>query len=261
MTARDRMVIVIVLAVGAIVAGWFFVVSPKRSQASNLSTQISSEQSQLSAAQNLVSAGMSARRAFASQYAELASLGEAVPPDDDVPSLIVQVQAAAQASHVSFKGLQLTGGGSGSSTSSSTSSSSSSTATAPAPLPPGAAVGAAGLPTEQFTVSLSGNYFNLSSFFNRLESFVVNVNGTLTIRGRLMTINAINLVPGPNGFPQITATVSATTYIVPPTQGATGGATPAGPAPTTSAPTTPAQTSTSGTSSTPPSAAVTSVLR
>ncbi|HUA06037.1 MAG TPA: hypothetical protein VMB27_19165 [Solirubrobacteraceae bacterium] len=260
MTARDRIVIVIVLAVGAIVAGWFFVVSPKRSQASSLSGQISSEQSQLSSAQNLVAAGMSARRAFAGQYAQLARLGEAVPPDDDVPSLIVQVQAAAQESHVSFKGLQLTGGGSSNSSSSSSSSSSSTSAAAAAAaaaaLPPGASVGAAGLPTEQFTVTLSGNYFNLSSFFNRLESFVVNVNGTLTIRGRLMTINAINLVPGPNGFPQITATVSATTYIVPPTQGATGGATPAGPAPSTQS-----QPSTSGSSSTPPAAAVTSVLK
>ena len=282
MTARDRIVIVIVLAVGAIVAGWFFVVSPKRSQASSLSGQISSEQSQLSSAQSLVAAGMSARRAFAGQYSQLAKLGEAVPPDDDIPSLIVQVQAAAQDSHVAFKGLQLSGGGSGSATSSSSSSSSSasgssasgssasgssasgssasgssaSSAAAQAALPPGAAVGAAGLPTEQFTVTLSGNYFNLSSFFNRLESFVVNVNGTLTIRGRLMTINAIDLVPGPNGFPQITATVSATTYIVPATQGATGGATPAGPAASTQSPT-PA----SGSSSTPPAAAVTSVLR
>jgi hypothetical protein len=268
MTARDRIVIVIVLAVGAIVAGWFFVVSPKRSQASSLSGQISSEQSQLSSAQNLVAAGMSARRAFAGQYAQLARLGEAVPPDDDIPSLIVQVQAAAQDSHVAFRGLQLSGGGSGSSTSSSSSNSSSSSsssssspsaasaAAAAAQLPPGATVGAAGLPTEQFTVTLSGNYFNLSSFLNRLESFVVNVNGTLTIRGRLMTINAINLVPGPNGFPQITATVSATTYIVPATQGATGGATSAGPAAST-----PPQTPSSGSSSTPPAAAVTSVLR
>ncbi|HTT30725.1 MAG TPA: hypothetical protein VMG37_20080 [Solirubrobacteraceae bacterium] len=265
MTARDRIVIVIVLALGAIAAGWFFVVSPKRSQASNLSSQVSSEQSQLTSAENLVAAGMSARRAFAGQYTQLAKLGEAVPPDDDIPSLIVQVQAAAQAAHVSFKGLQLTGGGSSSSSSTSSSSTSSSSsssangaaaAAAAAQLPPGAAVGAAGLPTEQFTVTLAGNYFNLSHFFNSLESFVVNVNGTLTIRGRLMTINAINLVPGPNGFPQITATVSATTYIVPPTQGATGGATPAGPAAGTQS-----QTPTSGSSSTPPAAAVTSVLR
>jgi len=255
-TARDRIVIVIVLALAAIAAGWFFVVSPKRSQASNLSSQVSSEQSQLSSAQNEVAAGMSAKRAFAGQYAQLAKLGEAVPPDDDVPSLIVQVQAAAQAAHVSFKGLQLTGGGSSSSSSSSSSPNGAAAAAAAAQLPPGASVGAAGLPTEQFTVTLSGNYFNLSKFFNSLEGFVVNVNGTLTIRGRLMTINAINLVPGPSGFPQITATVSATTYIVPPTQGATGGATPAGPAGGTQS-----QASTSGTSSTPPAAAVTSVLR
>jgi hypothetical protein len=259
-TSRDRIVIMVVLALGAVVAGWFLVVSPKRSQASSLSTQIASEQSQLSAAQQQVAAGVSAQKAFAGQYAQLAKLGEAVPPDDDVPSLIYQVQSAAQTSHVSFRGLQLTGGGSSSSTpaSSSGSSSSSSSSAPTAPLPPGASVGQAGLPTEQFTMTLSGNYFNLSSFFNKLEGFVVSDNGTLTIRGRLMTINAINLVPGPSGFPQITATVSATTYIVPPTEGPFDGATPAGPAPST----TQAQTTTSGSStSTPPAAAVTSVLR
>jgi hypothetical protein len=256
-TSRDRIVIMVVLALGAVAAGWFFVVSPKRSQASSLSTQVASEQSQLSAAQQQVAAGVSAQKAFAGQYAELAKLGEAVPPDDDIPSLIYQVQSAAQSSHVGFRGLQLTGGGSSSSTPGSSSGSSSSSSTATAPLPPGASVGAAGLPTEQFTITLSGNYFNLSTFFNKLEGFVVNVNGTLTIRGRLMSINAINLVPGPNGFPQITASVSATTYIVPPTEGPFDGATPSGPAPSTSQ----AQTSTSGSSATPPAAAVTSVLR
>ena len=262
MTARDRTVIMIVVALGAIVAGWLLVVSPKRSQASSLNTQITSEQSQLTAAEGQVASGMSARRQFAGQYAQLAKLGEAVPPDDDVPSLIYQVQSAAQAAHVNFRGLQLTGGGGSSapSTSSSTSSSSSGSSTTAAPqLPPGASVGAAGLPTEQFTVTLAGNYFNLSNFFNRLESFVTSDSSTLTIRGRLMSINAINLVPGPNGFPQITATVSATTYIVPPTEGAFGGATPVGPAPTTQS-----QASTSGSStssSTPPAAAITPVLR
>ena len=111
MTARDRTVIMVVLALGAVVAGWLLVVSPKRSQASSLSTQVTSVQSQLTAAEGQVAAGMSARRAFAGQYAQLAKLGEAVPPDDDIPSLIYQVQSAAQATHVSFRGLQLTGGG------------------------------------------------------------------------------------------------------------------------------------------------------
>ena len=254
MTTRDRIVIMVVLALAAVGAAWMFVVSPKRSEASSLNTQISSEQSQLTAAQGQVAAGMNARREFAGQYAELAKLGEAVPPDDDVPSLIYQVQSAAAASHVSFRGLQLASAGASSSSSSTTSSPNGQSTTAP--LPPGAAVGAAGLPTEQFTITLSGNYFNLSGFFNKLEGFVWSDNGTLEIRGRLMSINAISLVPGPSGFPQITASVSATTYIVPPTEGTFGGATPAGPAPTTQA-----QASTSGSSTTPPAAAVTSVLR
>ncbi len=117
-TTRDRIVIMVVLALAAVAAGWMFVVSPKRSEASSLSTQVSSEQSQLTAVQGQVAAGMSARRQFAGQYAQLAKLGEAVPPDDDIPSLIYQVQSAAQASRVTFRGLQLTSAGASSSSSS-----------------------------------------------------------------------------------------------------------------------------------------------
>ncbi len=91
-------------------------------------------------------------------------------------------------------------------------------------------MGPAGLPTEQFTFTLAGNFFHLANFFNRLQNFVISRENTLLISGRLMTINAINLSPGANGFPQTTASVSATTYIVPATQGPLGGATPAGPA-------------------------------
>ena len=261
MTTRDRIVILIVLALGSVVAGWMFVVSPKRDQATKLSTQITAEQSQLSAAQGQVAAGESAKKAFAGQYAQLAKLGEAVPPDDDIPSLIYQVQSAAQETHVSFRGLQLSAGSSSATTAPrprprAPAGSSTTGAASTAQIPPGAAVGAAGLPTEQFTITLSGNYFHLSSFFNRLESFVVSSNSRLLVSGRLMTINAINLVPGPNGFPQITASVSATTYIVPPTEGPLGGATQAGPAPSTQA-----QASTSGSSTAAPAAAVTPVLR
>jgi outer membrane murein-binding lipoprotein Lpp len=254
-TARDRIVIMVVLAVGAVVAGWMLVVSPKRDQAASLGTQISAQQTQLDTARSQLAAGESARRAFAGQYAELAKLGEAVPPDDDVPSLIYQVQNAAQGANVSFRGLQLGNAGGGSSSSSSSSSTPGS-ATTPAPqLPPGAAVGAAGLPTEQFTFTVAGKFSHLADFFNRLQSFVTTRGSTLLVSGRLMTINAINLAPAPTGFPQITANISATTYIVPADQGAFGGATPAGPA----APQ--ASTSPSSSSTGAPAAAITSPIR
>jgi type II secretory pathway pseudopilin PulG len=267
-TARDRIVIMVVLAIGAVAAGWMLVVSPKRDQAANLSTQITAEQSQLDSARSQLAAGEAARTAFAGQYAQLARLGEAVPPDDNVPSLIVQIQNAAQQAKVGFRGLQLTGGGTSSSPSPSSSSSSpgsassagsSSTGSTPgatSPLPPGAAVGPAGLPTEQFTFTIAGDFSRLSDFFNRLQNFVTARGSTLLISGRLMTINGITLTPGPTGFPQINATVSATTYIVPADQGALGGATPAGPA---TAPA--AQASTSGSSTGTPTAAITQPLR
>jgi hypothetical protein len=259
-TARDRMVIVIVLAVGAIVAGWLLVVSPKRSQASALGGQIASAQSQLDSARSQVAAGVQARTAFAGQYAQLARLGEAVPPSDDIPSLIYQVQSAAQAAHVSLRALQLAPSSSSSSSTSSSgsSSSTSSSGTSSSQLPPGAGVGAAGLPTDQFTFTLTGNFFNLANFFNRLQHFVVSSNKQLLISGRLMTINAINLSPNTGGFPQITANVSATTYIVPPTEGPTDGATPAGPG-TSSTPQ--ASTSTSGSSTAAPAATIAPGIR
>ena len=262
MTGRDRSVIMVVLAVVAVVAAWMFVVSPKRSEASSLSSQISSEKSQLDSVTSQVNAGLAAQKAFAGQYAQLARLGEAVPPSDDIPSLIFQVQSAAQAAGVSFRGLQLTPGSSSSPASpkpspGSSSSSSTGAAAAAAQLPPGAGVGAAGLPTENFTFTLSGNFFNLANFFNRLNNFVISRNTRLLISGRLMTINAISLSPGANGFPQITASVSATTYIVPATQGAMGGATSAGPATAAQQP----QASTNGSSTAAPSATIAPVLR
>jgi hypothetical protein len=278
-TARDRIVIMVVLALGAVVAGWMLVVSPKRDQAASLSTQVSAQQGQLDTLRGQVAAGETARTAFAGQYAQLAKLGEAVPPDDDVPSLIYQVQNAAQGAKVSFRGLQLgnapAGGpttppsssssstpssGSGSSSTSGSSATgaagASSASTTGSQLPPGAAVGAAGLPTEQFTFTLTGNFFHLADFFNRLQSFVSSRGSTLLISGRLMTINGINLAPGATGFPQITANISATTYIVPASEGAFGGATPAGPA---TAPQTSTSPSSSSTGS--PAAAITSPLR
>lgn len=258
MTGRDRMVIIVVLTLGAIVAGWLMVVSPKRSQASALGGQIASVQSQLDSARSEVAAGESARTAFAGQYAQLARLGEAVPPSDDVPSLIYQVQNAAQAARVSLRSLELTPGSSStSSTSSTTTSSPSSSTSSSSTLPPGAAVGAAGLPTDQFTFTLTGNFFSLANFFDRIQKFVVGSGSRLLISGRLMTINAISLAPGATGFPQITANVSATTYIDPATQGPTDGATSAGPATSASTP----QASTSGSSTAAPAATITPVLK
>jgi hypothetical protein len=71
----------------------------------------------------------------------------------------------------------------------------------------------------------------MSDFVGRLERFLVVRNRLLRVSGRFMTIDGIAFVEAPDGFPQIQANVTATTYLLPPTQGLTGGATATGPAP------------------------------
>lgn len=253
MTARDRIVLMVVLAVAAVAAAWMLVIQPRRAQASKLGTQVTSEQSQLDSARAQIAQGEAARRSFPSNYTQIVRLGEAVPADDNVPSLIYQIQGAATGAHVDFRSLQVTGG-----SSSSTPSSSSSNGSSGASLPPGVTVGAAGFPAEQFQFQLQGNFFNLSKFFNRLQQFVVAGKNQLSIRGRLMTVNAISFGAAPQGFPQITATVSATTYLVQPSQGLLAGATTAGPAGTSPQ----AASGSSSSPSTPAAAAaVTPVIR
>jgi type II secretory pathway pseudopilin PulG len=244
-TGRDRMVIVIVAIAAAIIGSWLMVIQPKRSQASKLGDQVKSEQSQLVTAQAAVHDAEAAKSAFAGSYTAMARLGEAVPADDNVPSLIFQLQSAASATHVDFRDLTLSPG---SSSAAGPAASASAAQAATAALPPGATVGPAGFPIEPFTFTFRGNFFHLSDFFGRVQRFVVASNKNVSVSGRLLTLNAISLGPGPAGFPQITASISATAYLVPASQGVLAGATPTGPS-STSVPTSGSPTAAGATSS------------
>jgi type II secretory pathway pseudopilin PulG len=250
-STRDRTILGVVCLVVAIVAPYLLVISPKRTQAKKLESQISQVQSQLSSVQAQLAQGEQARAQFASSYTTLVRLGEAVPTDDNTPSLIYQLQAAAKQTDVQFQGLTFEAGQGGASSSTTTSSSTSST------LPPGATVGPAGFPVEPFTFTFAGNFFHLSNFIGRIQRFVVQSNNHLSVSGRLMYLNGITLAPSGNGFPQITATVAATTYLLPASEGLLNGATPAGP----SASSTTQTVANSSPSSSAPPAVVTSPVR
>jgi type II secretory pathway pseudopilin PulG len=228
MSTRDRTILAVISLVAAIAAPWLLVISPKRSQANKLQNQINNVQSQLSSVRAELAQGERARAQFASSYTTLVRLGEAVPTDDNTPSLIYQLQAAAKRSGVDFQSLTFNAGQGGGGTSSSSSSTTSSSS-----LPPGATVGPAGFPVEPFTFTFGGNFFHLADFVGRLQRFVVANNQKLSVSGRLMSLNGITLAPGQSGFPSITATISATTYLLPASEGLLNGATPAGPAPST----------------------------
>lgn len=229
MTARDRVILLILALGGLAAAGWFLVLAPMRQEAQDLSAQIETQRAARDQALAQLAAGRAARRSYARHYATVARLGAAVPEDDGVASLLVQVQGAADASGIDFRSLRATGGGGGAAPPPAAAADTSQATTAT--LPPGASVGEAGFPTMPFRFAFEGDFFDLAGFVGRLERFLVVRERTLGVGGRFMALDGIGLSAAPQGFPRIRASVAATAYLLPAAQGLAGGATAAGPAP------------------------------
>ncbi len=238
---------VLIVAVAFLVlAGGFYklVLGPEKTKADELSTQVEDAQARLDAAQALLASNEAARKGFRAAYSTVVRLGKAVPGDDDVRSLIVQLDRAANKTFIDFQSIAVDESATVASAPVSTDPAAASTT---GTLPPGATVGPAGFPVMPFSFSFRGEFFRLAKFFARLDHFVKAKNEKVDVTGRLLTIDGLKLEPDTTGFPNIKATVQATSYLVSPLEGATGGATPAGPAGTpgvTTPPADPADTTT-----------------
>ncbi|CAA9476574.1 MAG: hypothetical protein AVDCRST_MAG69-478 [uncultured Solirubrobacteraceae bacterium] len=213
---NHRLLLALVVLAAAVGAFWMLVLSPKREEASALSEQIAAKQVELDAARQQVVTYEQAREAYPANYATVARLGKAVPADDDVRSLVVQLDAAAKRSNVDFELIDV---GKGAATPDAAAKN----------VIPGASLNAAGFTTLPMSFAFHGSYFELSSFFTRLERFVTVSNRRIDVTGRLLLLQSISLVPGGDGFPQMRAQINATSYLVPPAEGLTDGASPQGP--------------------------------
>lgn len=272
MTTRDRTVLAVVAGVALLAVYWLLILSPKRDQVAKLDRAIGAEHQTLASAEAKLAPAEAARRGYARNYATVARLGQAVPAEENVPSLVYQLDTAASMSKVDFRNLQLTATPTAaapaapvSSPSASSSSSPSSppstspgagvapTQAATATLPPGTEVGPAGFPTMPFSLTFDGSFFHMAGFFRRLERFVVTSGHAVRVGGRLLTLDGIAFSASRKGFPRVKATVAATAYLVPADQGASAGGAAASPAGTQPAV---ASGASSSSTSTPPAAIV-----
>jgi len=221
MTGRDRMVLIGVIVLAAVAAGWLLVVSPERKQAGSLAAEVSTAQTALSAAEGQLSSARAAQSQYADAYAAVVSLGKAVPAGQEVPSLIYQLSQASDQRSVDFNSIVA---GSTGSTGSSGSSASAAGAAA-----------SAGFSQMPFTFIFNGSFFDLEHLFRQLSSFATRTtSGGLQVNGRLLTIQSVKLSPettsGPGGKAgELTGTITASAYVLPASQGLTAGATPASP--------------------------------
>jgi Tfp pilus assembly protein PilO len=132
--------------------------------------------------------------------------------------------------------------GGSTSTTTPTQTAATNTAAAPAPateataasLPIGATVGPGGLPVLPYDLAFKGTFFDVADFMSGLDSLVHLRKGSSQVAadGRLITVDGFSLTPLPtlSGVPELQAEFAVTTYVVPPDQGLTAGASPSGPA-------------------------------
>src|SRR3954469_15866937 len=111
MSRTTRLLAGAVLVAVAIGAYWMLLLSPKRDERDSLTTQIAAAQTAADSAMSTLAAYRKAQGAYVGNYTTVTKLGKAVPADDDVRSLVVQLQAAAAAGQVDFQSIEATGGG------------------------------------------------------------------------------------------------------------------------------------------------------
>jgi hypothetical protein len=81
-----------------------------------------------------------------------------------------------------------------------------------------------------YELTFKGDFFHIADFIKGLDSLVKSTNEKVGVNGRLITIDGFSLSEDSElKFPALQATFSVTTYLTPPSQGTTAGASPEGP--------------------------------
>jgi Pilus assembly protein, PilO len=182
--------------------GWFMLIGPQRSKASDVQQQIADTNSSIDAARALT---VEAKKGAQIRVADLYRLTKAMPDQVDMAGIILELNQVAEDSGITFE--QIT--------------------------PSTTATPISGYLAIPITVEFQGNFYDLSDFLYRLRNLVDVRQGALDATGRLFAIDEVDFAeaPPPPGFPQIRAhlVIDAFVYgtgtaptVAAPTTGATG---------------------------------------
>jgi Tfp pilus assembly protein PilO len=102
LSARDKKILVFLAPLLLIAAYWFLLLAPKREEVTTASANLTAQQDRLEAARSAAGAADNAKDDFQASYATIVRLGKAIPATVDMPSLLVQLEAAAEGTGISF---------------------------------------------------------------------------------------------------------------------------------------------------------------
>jgi len=235
MKRTDLSIVAGVGMLALIAAFWFVVLSPKRTEANDLATQVTELEASVAAQEQLASTAVEAEESYDENYHRMVVLGKAVPKEADTASLLVEVQGISQESKVSFDSLALsqaaaTGaapvatpppltsptdpsgeappeGETPEAAATETTPTSTDAAAPPAPtaapateataasLPLGATVGPASLPIMPYDLTFTGGFYEIADFMEGLDGFVKANEAGAGVSGRLLTVDGFSLEP------------------------------------------------------------------
>ncbi len=208
MTQRNTIIVGAVAAVAAVAAFWFLALSPKREQISKLDAEIAAQETARDQATAQAAEYEKAKQDYEANYAKVVRLGKALPADDDVRSLLVQLEGQAGDDNVDFRLVSVGNGGAG--------AAATGDAAAVVTTPGATTVPGAQIAVLPFSFGFTGKYFALTDFLGKVEEFVSTRNAKTDATGRLLLVNSFSLKPDVSGFPNLRAEVGATSYVAPP---------------------------------------------
>jgi Tfp pilus assembly protein PilO len=177
--AAIALVVVCLLVVGAL--GYFLLISPKRSEAADLRTEIEAVDTEI---QTRRITQQQAPTAEPIRAADLFRVTKAMPNKADMPGVLLELNRIARETGIRFESIT-----------------------------PQDGADAGGYLRQPIDLVFEGNYYELSDFLYRVRTLVSVHDGALRATGRLFTVRSLSFVEGERGFPQIKATLGVDAYV------------------------------------------------
>ncbi len=173
---------VLAVALAIVVAvGWFAIVGPKRAASGKVDAQIADYKDKITVAEK--AKAPTGTPVVEINVADLFRLAKAMPDQEDMPGVLLELDAIAASAGVKFVSIT-----------------------------PGAQVSTGVYYSTPITLAFEGNYYDLTDFLFRLRNLVTVREGTLEANGRLYTLDALQFAEAEDGFPSISATVTVSAY-------------------------------------------------
>ncbi len=171
---RDIPIAVVIAPVLLIVAvvGYFFLVKPKQDEAGRTSNEIAELETQIAVAQAAAQAPATGQDETI-RVADVFRVTKAMPDEDDMPGILLELDGVASASGVRFVSIS--------------------------PQAPVVQSTYTALPVN---LSFEGNYYDLTDFLFRLRNLVSVRDGKLEADGRLYTLDTLTHAGGAERLPR-----------------------------------------------------------